>query len=180
MKQVVIVNGVPASGKSTVSGKLTAFLNQAGICAVPLALDTIKEGLYAEIGIGDRDHNRMLGRASYHAIFDAIAAFPETHVALVDAWHGFQPPEVLSRHLERAGIERVIEVWCAVSPDTAAERYRSRIRHPGHPPASYAEELRELVRSARPLEQFGPVVTVNTEEVFDPAICNRLLELLEL
>ena len=178
MKQVVLVNGVPASGKSTVTRNLTAFLNHAGISAVPLALDTLKEGLFAEIGIGDRDHNRLLGRASYHAIFNLVEQFPETLVPVVDAWHGFQPPEVLRRHLDRAKIGRVIELWCAVSPDVAAERYRGRTRAPGHPPASYAEELRQLVGRAKPLGQFGPVISVDTEAPFDPAICEQVLAFL--
>lgn len=179
MKRAILVNGVPASGKSTICGALADGLTRAGICAVPLALDTVKEGLYAEFGIGDRDHNRRLGRASYHAIFNAIAAFPDTHVPLIDAWHGFQPPEILRAHIERAGIGRVIELWCAVSPEVAATRYRSRARHPGHPPASYAEELHALATRARPLGEFGPVLTIDTEAPPDPTLCARVLDLLE-
>ena len=168
MKRAILVNGVPASGKSAVTRQLTGLLDARGIAAVPLTLDTVKEGLFAHIGTGDRAHNRILGRASYHAIFASIAAFPERLLPIVDAWHGFQPAEVLSAHIERAGIDSVIEIWCAVSPETAAARYRARAatRHGGHLPASYAEELFELTQRARP-RALGPVIEIDTERPVD-------------
>lgn len=165
MKQVVIVNGVPASGKSTVTTLLTEHLLAAGIAAVPLGLDTVKEGLFAHFGTGDREHNRLLGRASYQAILNSVVAFPEPLVPVIDAWHGFQPESVLRDHLARAGIERVVEVWCRVSPETAAARYRARTadRHAGHLPASYSDELYELTKRARPIS-IGPVVEIDGEK----------------
>lgn len=162
MRRVVLLNGVPASGKSTLAHALVAQLTEAGTAAVPLTLDTVKEGLFAEFGPGDREHNRALGRASYHAIFDTIRAFPDSLLPVVDAWHGFQPERVLRAHLARAAIERVVEVWVAIDPATAAERYRARAatRHAGHLPASYAEELFELAGRARPMG-LGPVIEVD-------------------
>ena len=164
MKQAIFVNGVPASGKSTVTKMLTTFLLAKGCAAVPLSLDTVKESLYAHIGTGGREHNRILGRASYHGIFASIAAFPDGILPIVDAWHGFQPESVLRDHIARAGIERVVEVWCAVSPTTAATRFRERAatRHEGHLPASYAGELFELAKQASPIS-LGPVIRIDTE-----------------
>ena len=160
MKQVLLVNGVPASGKSTVTRLLVRSLGMQGVAAVPLCLDTVKEGLFAQIGTGDRDHNRMLGRASYHAIFNLVAELPDGVVAVIDAWHGFQPESVLRDHLARAGVSRVIEIWVAIAPPEAARRYRDRRRHPGHLPASYADELAELAARARPTA-LGPVIEVD-------------------
>lgn len=162
MKQVLLVNGVPASGKSTVTRLLVRGLGAQGVAAVPLCLDTVKEGLFAQIGTGERDHNRMLGRASYHAIFNLVAELPDSVVAVVDAWHGFQPESVLRDHLARAGIARVVEIWVAIAPAEAARRYRARAsnRHSGHLPANYAEELLELAGRARPVA-LGPVIEVD-------------------
>jgi len=164
MRRAVLVNGVPASGKTTFADGLTRFLIAEGIAAVPLGLDTVKEALFAHLGAGDRDHNRMLGRASYQAIFDTVARFDDGLVPVIDAWHGFQPVEIVRENVARADIDQVIEVWCAVTAETAAARYRARgpARHPGHPPAAYAEELRELAARAAPLS-LGSVVRVDCE-----------------
>ena len=177
MRRAILVNGVPASGKSTVSARLVPALLAAGVPAVPLSLDTVKEALFVHLGAGDREENRRLGRASYQAIFDSIAAFPDDLVPVVDAWHGFQPPEVLRGHLERARIGHVVEVWCRVPPETAAARYRARARHPGHPPASYADELYELAGRARPMG-FGPVIELDSDGPPDPGDIVEILRLL--
>jgi len=163
MHPVVLVNGVPASGKSTVAALLGRRL------AWPvLALDTVKEALFDHLGIGDRDHNRLLGRASYQAIFSTIGGFPDGMGAVVDAWHGFQLVEVLRGHLARASAGPVLEVWCHAPPELVAQRYRARVRHPGHPPASYAGELAALAARAAPLG-IGPVVDVPTDRELDEA-----------
>lgn len=171
MKTAILVNGVPASGKSMLARNLVSGLTKQRVAAVPFALDTVKEALFAQIGTGDREYNRMLGRASYHAIFNTIAEFPDSLIPVIDAWHGFQPKEVLTSHLKMARIENVLEIWCHVSPDVAAARYRKRSaeRHGGHLPASYAEELFELAGTAKPVS-IGPVLTTSGEQAFDPTV----------
>lgn len=178
MRCAVLINGVPASGKSTVAARLVPALLEAGIAPVPLSLDTVKEALFDHVAANDREDNRRLGRASYQAIFASVAAFPDALVPVVDAWHGFQPAIVLRGHLQRARIERVAEMWCRVSPDVAAERYRARTRSPGHLPASYADELAELARAATPLG-LGPLFEIDTEKPPQPGEFDRLLRLLE-
>ena len=164
MKKAILVNGVPASGKSTVAAGLVDYLSNKGIPVVPFSLDTVKECLFAHVGIGDRVHNRILGQASCHCIFASLSAFPEDLIPVIDAWHGFQPASVLRDHLAEAKIDHVVEVWCKISPAVAAERYRARagLRKEGHPPASYADELYELASRARPLA-VGSVVEFDTE-----------------
>lgn len=179
MRQALLINGVPASGKSTISAELVALLNAAGTPAVPFGLDTVKEALFAQIGTGDREYNRMLGRASYHAIFNSIASFPDALLPVIDAWHGFQPREVLASHLELARIERVIEVWVHIAPAVAADRYRARTetRRAGHLSASYADELFILAKRATPMA-IGEVITVDGEGTEMDALATRVLSAL--
>lgn len=158
MHPVFLVNGVPASGKSTVATIIAKRLS------LPvLTVDTVKEAFFDHLGIGDRDYSRKLGRASYQAIFSSIAGFPEGLGAVVDAWHKFVPLEVLEAHLARAKAGPIVEVWCHAPPEVCAERYRARaaFRHPGHPPASYASELAELAARATPIGRW-PIVDVET------------------
>jgi glucokinase len=86
---------------------------------------------------------------------------------------------VLRDHIARAGIARVIEVWCKVSPETAAARYRARSaeRHPGHLPATYADELFDLAERARPIA-IGPVVVIDAERAGDPRVFEEVHGLL--
>jgi glucokinase len=162
MKRVVLVNGVPASGKSTLA---RALATETGWPA--LALDTVKEALFAHLGAGDRDRNRLLGRASYQAIFAAIGDFPAGATAIVDAWFGFQPREVLVGHLQRAGVERVVEVWLRASPELVGARYaeRAKRRIDGHPGLEYVPELEELARRAAPLGGF-PLIEVDAQSAY--------------
>jgi glucokinase len=163
MHPIVLVNGVPASGKSTVAALIARRLK------LPVfTLDTVKEAFFDHLGVGDRDYNRLLGKASYQAIFATIAGFPDGLGAIVDAWHKFQPLEVLAAHLKLASAGPVIEVWCHAPPSVVAERYRARsaIRHKGHPPASYAEELARLAEQATPLG-LGEPIDVATDCVLD-------------
>jgi glucokinase len=163
VKRVVLVNGVPASGKSTLA---RALATETGWPT--LALDTIKEALFVHLGAGDRERNRLLGRASYQAIFALIGDFADGSTAIVDAWFGFQPREVLVGHLQRGGVKRVVEVWLSASPDLVGARYAARAgrRSDGHPGLDYVPELRELARRATPLGGF-PLIEVDAGRAFD-------------
>ena len=172
MKRAVLVNGVPASGKSTVARDVSRAKGWP-----LLALDTVKEAFFAHLGTGDRDYNRLLGRASYQAIFALIEDFPEGATAVVDAWFGFQPADILHSHLARAGIGQVAEIWCIAPPQVIGERYRARLgqRHGGHLGESYVPELIELAGRARPLGSY-PLFEVDTTGPLDLAALGGWLD----
>lgn len=157
-KRVVLVNGVPASGKSTVA----AALARAMVWPV-LSLDTIKNPFLAILPPGDRLFNRTLGRASYAAIFDVIADAPQGSAFILDAWFGFQPREVLEEGLARAGATDRAEIWCHAPPEIIGQRYGARLhaRPAGHPGADYIPELVALAAQARPTD-LAPRFDVDT------------------
>ena len=163
MKRAVLVNGIPASGKSTVA---LAISDARGWPL--LTLDTIKEAFFAHLGTGDRDYNRLLGKASYQAIFALIHDFPDGSTVVIDAWFGFQPFEVLQGHLAHAGLGHVAEVWCHAPGEVLGERYRARLsqRHAGHLGESYVPELIELAKRAKPLGAY-PLFDVDTTHPLD-------------
>ena len=166
-KRVVMVNGVPASGKSSVSRAL------AGATGWPiLTLDTIKNPFLIALPPGDRLFNRTLGRASYAAIFDLVADAPAGSSFIIDAWFGFQPREVLEQGLSRAGITDLAEVWCNAPPETVGARYATRLdqRPAGHPGADYVPELITLAERAAPTG-LAPHHDVDTTQPLDlPAL----------
>lgn len=154
----MLVNGIPATGKTTIARGIGARLH------LPvLSLDSVKEALFEELGTegGDREYGRALGRASMLAIWSLVAEFPPDATVVVEAWFRKPPHDVVLRGLERAGIERWAEVWCHAAPDVLAARYAARPRHPGHPPASYATELAELADVVQPMA-IAPCLSVDT------------------
>lgn len=157
-KRLVMVNGVPASGKSSLSRQLAASTGWP-----VLALDTIKNPFLEAIDGVDRAFNRVLGKASYKSMFSVIKDAAPGTTFIVDAWFGFQPPEVLRDHLAMAGVTEVVEVWCDVPPDVAGDRYRRRTaeRLPGHPGPEYIPELMALAARAEPA-RLGPVLNIDT------------------
>ncbi|RUV31348.1 MAG: ROK family protein [Mesorhizobium sp.] len=157
-RRAVLVNGIPASGKSTVSCGIAERMGWP-----LLALDTIKNPFLEVLGGGDREFNRTLGRASYQAIWSVVGEAPAGTIFVVDAWFGFQPRQVLEDHLRSAGVEQTAEIWCHAPGEVLAERYRARLdqRPAGHPGAAYIPELIELAKRAEPLRR-GPLFDVDT------------------
>lgn len=163
IKRAVLVNGIPASGKSTVSRGIADRMGWP-----LLALDTIKNPFLEVLGGGDRLFNRTLGRASYQAIWSVVGEAPAGTTVIVDAWFGFQPREVLEDHLRKAGVGQTVEVWCHAPGEVLAERYGARLdqRPAGHPGAAYIPELIELAKRAEPLRR-GPLFNVDTTKPID-------------
>jgi glucokinase len=164
-RRAVLVNGVPASGKSGVAKALA----QATGWPV-LTLDTVKAPFLAELAPVDRLMNRTPGRASYAAIFDLIAETAPGSTVIIDAWFGFQPPGVLEAGLTRAGVGPTVGLWCQAPPDTIGARYAARAgtRPAGHPGLDYVPELIALAGRARPLDR-GPRQDVDTTRPLDSA-----------
>ena len=162
-RRAVLVNGIPASGKSTVSRGIAERMGWP-----LLALDTIKNPFLEVLDGVDRDFNRTLGRASYTAIWSIVGEAPAGSTFVVDAWFGFQPRTLLEEHLRRAGVEHTAEIWCHAPGEVLADRYRARLgqRLPGHPGAAYIPELIELAKRAEPLRR-GPVLEVDTTMTID-------------
>lgn len=158
-KRVILVNGIPASGKSSLAVELSA---QTGW--LQLSLDGIKNPFLQRLDGVDRAFNRKLGQASYQVIWSIIGDAPQGSTFIVDAWFGFQPKEVLTDYLNQAGVTQVLEIWCQISPQTAAARYEARLgeRLPGHLGAEYIPELKVLAEKAQPME-LGSVYYSNQE-----------------
>ncbi len=171
MTRLILVNGVPASGKSTVAEAIAA----SGPWPL-LGLDTIKEALFAHLGTGDREYNRKMGRASYQVMFASAGRFPPGLTVVMDAWFGFQPEEVLHGHLERAGNPDVVQVWCHAPAANIGRRYASRVgeRSSGHLGLDYVPELIALAEKAKPLANF-PTYSADTTQPFNAEDFTRWL-----
>jgi len=171
MKRAVLVNGVPASGKTIVARAVSLRFGW------PLfELDAIKEPFFTELGVGDRAYNRKLGRAAYAAIFNTIAAFPDPQTVVIEAWFGFQPEELLHQHLAHAGVSETVQFWCQTSAEVIGRRYAERvpIRPAGHPGLEYVPELVTLASRAQPIGA-GALLAIDTTRALDLPGVDRFL-----
>lgn len=171
-KRVILVNGIPASGKSRLAVELSTRTGW-----LQLSLDGIKNPFLQRLEGVDRAFNRMLGQASYQVIWSIVADAPQGSTFIVDAWFGFQPKEVLRDYLTQAGVTQVVEIWCQISAELAATRYAARLdqRLPGHLGAEYIPELKILAEKAQPME-FGPVYYADQDQPVEVHIIQQWID----
>ncbi|BBR61203.1 AAA family ATPase [Klebsiella sp. WP4-W18-ESBL-05] len=171
-KTVILVNGVPASGKSTLTRQLSETFG------LPLlTIDGIKEPFMARFTDIDRPFNRQLGCAAYEAMWSIVGQSPASCIWLMDAWFGFQPREVLQHLTQQAGVEKILEIWNAISPEQVVSRYAQRLqqRLSGHPGEEYLPELAQLAARAEPM-RLGAVLTVDQQKPLDIEEVNQWIE----
>ncbi len=161
---LVVVQGPPAAGKTTVARGIAAALR------VPLiAKDTIKEALFDGLGAGDLAWSQRLGAGTYLAMLalleDAVAAG-----ASVVAEANFVCGSEIEARLA-ALPARFVQVHCSAPLDLLLERYGGRERHAGHVDSERIGALREAVETGRhdPLDLPGETIRIDTSEPVDLA-----------
>ncbi|MGW3951047.1 AAA family ATPase [Streptomyces sp. NPDC004752] len=157
----VVVSGLPGSGKSTLARCLARHLDLPVIDK-----DVILESLFDSLGVGDEAWRHRLSQASDDILF-ALAA--DASRAILDNWwhHDTAPGRLTSL------ADLLIEVHCDCDAALAAERFRTRTRHPGHlDPQLTSAQVAERVAAIRatytgPLRLGGPLLTLDTSHHVD-------------
>jgi predicted kinase len=149
MRPLVVVTGVPGSGKTSLS---TALAERLGVALV--SLDEIKEELAADAEDTPRDWLRF---DAEDELVRRLEAFDGD--AVVDIWIAPRRDTERIRALLEPWWARVIEVRCQVPAVVAVERYVARPRsHPHLPPD--ADTLARIRDAAEHPEALGAPRTV--------------------
>lgn len=159
--KVILLNGLPATGKTTIGRAISQYLH-----APLITLDTLKEAMFDELGVGDRDYNRMLSRTCKKIIWAMISEFPDDAIVIVDAWFGRAPHDAVIHSIEASGVSQFVEIWCHAPGAILKERYIARVgeRHPGHPGVEYGDELEQIASEVAPM-CIGPSYSVDTSDL---------------
>lgn len=157
---LVLINGLPGSGKTTVATSLAAAL------AAPLvSKDAIKEAVSDVISAAP---SGALGMAAMEMAWSLTAAIPGTVV--LESWW-FKPRDLshVEAGLARCGGPAVVEVWCDVPAALARDRVVARQRHPIHQDRQrLVDAWPQWAIEAEPLA-VGRVLTVRTDRPVDVA-----------
>ncbi|NNH72044.1 AAA family ATPase [Nocardia uniformis] len=158
-KLLVLINGLPASGKSTLGRALADTLG-----AQFLSKDIFKEALASCLDNAETIPD--LGAVAMEAIWALARATPLPVV--IDSWW-FKPRDL---HFAEAGIkqiqpDRAVEIWCDVPPEVAKARYRARRRAPLFQDQHHlVADWRVWAEQAAPLG-LTPTVIVDTTRPID-------------
>ncbi len=163
---VVLVTGLPASGKSYLAQKLAKDLS------LPLfSKDEIKEMCFDELGYSDRAWSKKIGAASIK-ILDYIF---ENHLKAQQSFiveSNFKPEFDTEKFqiLHKKYAVEFFQICCKADGEILYERFKQRAesgaRHPGHDDANNLEEFRETLTKTHSykLDVPGEYVEIDTTD----------------
>lgn len=134
MAFLIVIQGGPATGKSTLGKKLATDLAMKLITK-----DNFKEMFYDSFGAPkDRDESTIYGRAATSALYSVARIFlQEKKNVIIESAFTKEFADKDIEELVRKTDASIIQVYCAASPEIRLKRYEARIqdgtRHKGHP-----------------------------------------------
>jgi adenylylsulfate kinase len=112
---VIWMTGLPGAGKSTIAGALHGALLGAGVKAVVLDGDTLREGLCSDLGFSDLDRIENVRRIAHVARLFQQAG----HVVVVATISPLAAQRTLARSIIGDGF---LETYISTSPELCAQR----------------------------------------------------------
>jgi predicted kinase len=163
---VVIVNGLPATGKTTLARYLAKEL---GVPSVHK--DDIKETLFDNIGWSDRAWSRKLSIATYELIYYfAEAQLKARQSFIIEANFRSEIASSKFQDLMNRYPFIPVQILCLAEPKVVLERYRERwesgARHPGHVEVDAIKDLEAEILNGgvKPLDIGGTVIELDTTD----------------
>lgn len=160
---LLVVHGLPATGKTTLAQWLSRELNWPAIHK-----DAIKEILFDTLGTKDRAWSRNLGVGAIEILYHFIDIQLSANISCI-AECPFKPALAslrLSEMLTRTNAQ-CIQLMCYSEGHTRLQRFQARTRHPGHADNELTAAAAEDWRTEKldPLDLPGPLLEIDTTDL---------------
>jgi len=175
--RLVLINGIPGSGKTTLAARLKPDLGLPLLCK-----DDLKEFFFDTLGVSDRNESRMLGKVSSEILYILIENYLATgrSLAIESAFYAEFARPAVQAVVDRYPVD-VLEIYCQTDPVVRRQRFYARVddgsRHAGHRDGdnrlSAPEPEADLADRYAPIG-IGKLITVDTTQ-FDDAEYTELL-----
>ncbi|HEX8389921.1 MAG TPA: AAA family ATPase [Candidatus Saccharimonadales bacterium] len=163
--KLIIVNGLPATGKTLLSSQLSKSLD------IPkIGKDDIKEFLFDKLGVRDREWSRSLGMASNDILYqltDTLLSRDESLIVENAFEYQFAKPK-FEKLIDKYNPE-VYEIYCLTDKDVRRKRFVDRNesgeRHVGHNDVfNYVSEDEAEPQEKYDILQVGQLIKVDTTD----------------
>lgn len=159
---LIIVNGHPASGKTTLAKKIAKDLQ------FPVFhRDELKENLFDQIGWEDSELKQKLAITSYKLLYQILQQFTSSNQSLIiesNFSDKFDSP-VFQKILKNNKF-RVIQIHCSAKANTLFERFKKRAsknRHAGHSDLERLDEFKLKFQTPHAALQIDNSVTIQAD-----------------
>jgi predicted kinase len=163
MPNLIVVNGIPGTGKTTLAAKLS---EDTGIPC--LHKDSLKEFFYEKFDVDTREDSRLVGRVSARVLYIFAEEYLEADKSIIlenAFFHDFAKPEFLQ--IVKNKPVNFIEVYCKTDAKVRRARYASReasgVRHKAHALGTDLSLLQD--GDQEPNKTYAPLSIANLIEV---------------
>lgn len=178
MQKLIIINGFPCTGKTTIGKKLANAINYPFI-----SRDEYKEILFDQIGVRDREWSQKLGIASYEIIYKITENLLKSNSSLIieSNFNSEYASEIFNKFKKEYNIQ-IIQILLSTEKNILVDRFIERAkseRHHGHQDNSNIQEIKDRIMNFdfKPLKVECKLLEFDTSNLDNnPVILDELLK----